>query len=702
MKRIIAVGIGMLMVLGLLPHALWAWCWIRDADLEECRTAGTYVEPCCDEYLVRWPGAGMTYYISTSTDSTLITSIQNGMNRWNNVDMSNFTFTDGGTSPNANYANDGVNLINIDSDFCIHNPGSCGQGLLGFSGTWTTGSGASIEAVESDIVLNGEEYTWGDGTGDTIDTEAVIAHEAGHSAGLSHAGATCREAASAGCGPEVPAATMYFALDAGISTDKATLELDDAAALVYGYPRSTFRVQVEDENGTALNGIEVELLDSAAPVNGTNSSEGGNVYGDVTNSAVLFGDGAASNSYVAASPFNATDSQGYTNYVNPVTRNIRVQVTDAACNVTGTQSFSVADGTSTLPVTLTLTGQDHRGPVLAVTSHVNNQAVNTTPITLQGTATDASGTAQCENGVQQVTVNGIRADNDTAVGSDTANWSADVNLTQQGNNSFTIVATDDSANHNTTTVNLNIIYDTTPPTVAQVSPADGATDALLSDVISVKFSEAMDASTITAATFTVDNGVTGTIAYDSVTHTATLTPSSPLSVVTTYTVTLTTGITDAAGNHLDSSYGWSFTTVDDALPPTVTQVYPTNGTVNNGTSIVIWARFSEAIFSASLTSSTFSLNNGVTGTIVYNSSTYTATFYPDHALSFNTTYTATLSTGVRDLAGNGLTGPYSWSFTTASPSSSTGGSHNSSSGGGCFIGQLGSLWQPVRKGGFSR
>ena len=684
MKKIVALAIGLLIVVGLLPNALWAWCWIRDTDLEECSTPGTYVESCCDGNLIRWSGAGMTFQISTSTSSALRTYIQNAMDRWNDVAMSTFTFNYGGLTSTAAYGFDSVNLVNIDSDFCTHNPGDCGQYILGFSGTWTSGSGASIEAVESDIVLNGEEFSWGDGSGSTYDTEAVILHEAGHSAGLSHAGDNCRAAGSAGCGPEVPEATMYYALNVGIPTDKATLELDDVAAMVYGYPRSTFRVQVVDESATPLNAAQVELLDSAAPVNGTNSSEGGSVYGDVTNSAVLFGDGAASNTYVAATPFNATNASGYTNYIYPVTQDIRVQVTDTACDATTTQSHSVAAGISTLVVALTLTGEDHRGPALAVTSHANNQSVNTASITLQGTASDASSASQCENGIQQVTVNGIRASNDTAVGSGTANWSAPVTLTP-GSNAFAIVATDNSGNNNTTTVNLNIIYDNVAPTVTLVSPADGAIDVPLSDAISVQFSEAMKASTLTAATFTVDNGVTGAVTYNAGTHIATLTPSSALSNLTTYTVTLTTGIQDAAGNPLAGSYTWSFTTVNDATAPTVVQTLPAAGATGTGTSIVLSVRFSEAMNSSSITTSTFTVNNGVTGSISYNSSTFTATFHPDHALSLGTNYTVTLSTGVQDLAGNGLAAPYTWSFTTANPTSTNTDGGGGSSGGGCFI-----------------
>jgi len=101
------------------------------------------------------------------------------------------------------------------------------------------------------------------------------------------------------------------------------------------------------------------------------------------------------------------------------------------------------------------------------------------------------------------------------------------------------------------------ISDTTPPTVVSVSPAADATDVAVNTVVTATFSEAMNASTITTSSFTLD-GVAGSISYDSGTYTATFTPSADLAYSTTYTATLSTAITDAAGNPLASAYSWSF------------------------------------------------------------------------------------------------------------------------------------------------
>ena len=157
-------------------------------------------QDCCSGNLRLWTGATMQYQISTSTNSSLLSDIRSGAAKWNDIVMSTFTFTEGAQTSVWEYTYDGINLINIDASFCAHS-GECGMGILGFSGTWTS-SYPSYRAVESDVILNGEEYTWGDGTGGTINTIAVVAHELGHSAGITHPGDECRASGSSGCGPE--------------------------------------------------------------------------------------------------------------------------------------------------------------------------------------------------------------------------------------------------------------------------------------------------------------------------------------------------------------------------------------------------------------------------------------------------------------------------------------------------------------------
>jgi hypothetical protein len=86
------------------------------------------------------------------------------------------------------------------------------------------------------------------------------------------------------------------------------------------------------------------------------------------------------------------------------------------------------------------------------------------------------------------------------------------------------------------------------------------------------FSEAMAPATIVAANFTMAQGVTavaGTVAYDVPSKRATFTPTAALAASTTYTATITTNVTDVAGNKLAANKVWSFTTTATAGPATV-------------------------------------------------------------------------------------------------------------------------------------
>jgi len=110
--------------------------------------------------------------------------------------------------------------------------------------------------------------------------------------------------------------------------------------------------------------------------------------------------------------------------------------------------------------------------------------------------------------------------------------------------------------------------DTTPPTVTSVSPEADATHVAVDTTVSVTFSDIMDASTITTSSFTLvtdSTPVSGSVSYNSSTYTAALIPHTNLGYSTTYTATLSTAITDAAGNPLASVYSWSFTTT--SAPP---------------------------------------------------------------------------------------------------------------------------------------
>jgi len=99
-----------------------------------------------------------------------------------------------------------------------------------------------------------------------------------------------------------------------------------------------------------------------------------------------------------------------------------------------------------------------------------------------------------------------------------------------------------------------------PPNVDSTSPAHNANGVAVGSSIAATFSEPMNGSTIDANTFTLDNGVTGTVAYDANSTTATFTPTNNLDYDTTYIASITAAAEDLAGNPMLTDYTWSFTT----------------------------------------------------------------------------------------------------------------------------------------------
>jgi hypothetical protein len=213
--------------------------------------------------------------------------------------------------------------------------------------------------------------------------------------------------------------------------------------------------------------------------------------------------------------------------------------------------------------------------------------------------------------------------------------------------------------------------DVIAPTVISTVPANAATGVAFNTKVSATFSEAMDPSTITATTFTLKQGTTaiaGLVTY--VGTTATFSPSANLLPNSVYSGTITTGVKDLAGNSLATNYVWSFTTgaAADIVRPTVISTDPLNAATNVLLDKKISASFSEAMDPLSISTATFTLTNGaavVAGTVSY--SGIKATFSPVANLNPNTTYTATITTGAKDLAGNTLATNYVWSFTTQPP-----------------------------------
>ena len=106
--------------------------------------------------------------------------------------------------------------------------------------------------------------------------------------------------------------------------------------------------------------------------------------------------------------------------------------------------------------------------------------------------------------------------------------------------------------------------------------------------------------------------------------------------------------------------------VDDRVAPTVIATDPAGDATEVVLDQKIAATFSEPMNPSTLNATTFTLRQGTVAVAgVVSTAAATATFSPSDNLAAGTTFTATITTGAADRAGNSMATNYSWSFTTS-------------------------------------
>lgn len=213
---------------------------------------------------------------------------------------------------------------------------------------------------------------------------------------------------------------------------------------------------------------------------------------------------------------------------------------------------------------------------------------------------------------------------------------------------------------------------TITPLVIATDPTNNATNVFLNKTISATFNMPMYPLTINTTTFTVKQGTTpiaGTVLYSGTT--AYFKPTGLFAPNTVYTGTITTGAKNVSGTSLLNNYVWTFTT-GSIIAPVVISTDPSNNASGVALNKIITANFSMPMDLLTIDNTTFTLKQGVTpvlGIVTYLGTT--ATFTPTSNLSSNTTYTATITTGAKNIAGIPIANNYVWTFntnTTVSPS----------------------------------
>src|SRR6185312_9279873 len=148
--------------------------------------------------------------------------------------------------------------------------------------------------------------------------------------------------------------------------------------------------------------------------------------------------------------------------------------------------------------------------------------------------------------------------------------------------------------YNSTNYWVDVVFNTTAttssgPTLVSASPASGASGVPVTSPITATFGAPVQSSTISfVLKDSSGNVVPATLAYDSSTQTATLTPISPLLTGVTYTASVS-GAQDSSGNTM-TPVSWSFTTVS-AISVWDNSAVPAVPTVDDPSTIELGMKF---------------------------------------------------------------------------------------------------------------
>ncbi len=207
--------------------------------------------------------------------------------------------------------------------------------------------------------------------------------------------------------------------------------------------------------------------------------------------------------------------------------------------------------------------------------------------------------------------------------------------------------------------------DTAAPSVLSTDPPDGSVHVAVDTAVRATFTEPVDPATLEGATFELTQGamsVAGTVSYADTT--LRFVPAADLLPGTPYTATISTAVTDLAGNAMVAEYTWTFST---GTPPVVISTNPVDEAFGVATDRAVEATFDVAMDPATIDDKSLVVRRGATlvpGDVTYAGKT--ATFTPQSPYPENAILTATVTTAARDTMGNALLHDFVWTFQTGS------------------------------------
>lgn len=216
--------------------------------------------------------------------------------------------------------------------------------------------------------------------------------------------------------------------------------------------------------------------------------------------------------------------------------------------------------------------------------------------------------------------------------------------------------------------------DVNPPAVGFVSPAGFADgQSLERSVFAVFTGFNIDPTTVNGQTFLLSDSSGNAIAPAAVlsldNHEAAFILAAPLTASTTYTATLTTGILNLAGNPMLAPFTWTFSTSlnGQAASTTVEATVPAADSTGFPVDRSVQVFFNNLMDPATINANSFrledSLGNAISASIG-SQGNQEFSLTPLISLLPDTQYTATIASSASDAAGNPLSAPFVWTFTT--------------------------------------
>jgi hypothetical protein len=223
----------------------------------------------------------------------------------------------------------------------------------------------------------------------------------------------------------------------------------------------------------------------------------------------------------------------------------------------------------------------------------------------------------------------------------------------------------------TTTFTTAAQPDFVAPYVINSSVQNGQTNVPVNSAFSMQFSKPMDIGSFKPSNVYVSGGIANsiiptTVSWSADQTTISLVPSSPLNVGDGYSL-CSASMTDLDGNPQQSfcaNFTAAFTV--NTNPPTVVNTSPESAASQVPTNSPVQVLFNEPIQPTSAGQITLKrAGNAVAVTLLFSDANQLLTLTPTLPLLANASYTITI-TGVKDTAGNQMTGTVANTFTTGS------------------------------------